>query len=522
MKSKPCPKAGVKIHEYPNSNAYNQMVPFSGRMSSSAPLPASTSRTSVSVYLQPPPPPPQNSDRFPKSSKQYLPHQQQQHQHQHQQHQQQQQQQQQQQHQQHQHQQQHQQQPNQFYTMDDHLSHHQQQILHHEQQMKYHQELINKYKPAHSAQQPPQQQLVPHGKSYSQQQQQQTQQQLVPHAAYHPTQKQQQLVPHATYPTQQKQPQSLFDSLDLNLDNYELNDILKLFNIKDANLSEDVMKRAKKEMLKLHPDKCQNKVDPKYYEFFKKAYRYLEQIYDFQNRADKKNRNTSYSSSDMYEEDNAQIVKDFMTKQGGNGFNSKVFNEQFEKYYIKDEATAKGYDDWLKGNDGIIDQPQGKISLSAMGSHIETYKKENNALMKYTGVADHIYTGTAAGGTLLNLGQIDNFSGTTSGDVFGGRGLVYTDLKQAFTETLIPVCESDYDNVKKYRNAEEYMTARDIDAKTYKVMSEEESDSYLRQQEQKQGQEGAHVAFQFAKQSEKIKEAQTGFWSNLKQLAYGN
>jgi hypothetical protein len=409
------------------------------------------------------------------------------------------------------------------------MAHHQTQITHHQQQMQYHQELLKKYqhpygrpaecvplKGAHSAQHsngvvPMPRQTPP---------QPQTQQALVPLAT--PTQQQQQqrsLIPSGAKPTNAANP---FDALDLNIDNYKLEDILALFNIKNANLTDDVMKQAKRDMLKLHPDKCQNRLDPKYYEFFKKAYAYLEQVHQFQNRSENRaGRSTDYSAAEFRDEDNSVVIKEFFHKQGG--FSNKAFNEQFEKHYVPDEDAAKGYDDWFKSDDGIIGQPEGKIGKSGINNHIENYKRNmGGTLTKYTGVADHIYTGTAAGGAVLNVGAIDNFTGTSSGDVFSGRGLVFTDLKQAYTETLIPIAaEDEYEKAAKYRNVNEYQAARDVDAKSYKTMSNADSEAYIAEQERQAGHEGASVAFYFAKQNERSQAAQNNFWSNLKQLTYG-
>ena len=53
--------------------------------------------------------------------------------------------------------------------------------------------------------------------------------------------------------------------VDLNLENYTLNDLLKLFNI-SFNFREKELKEAKKIVLRMHPDK--SKLDKKYFLFF--------------------------------------------------------------------------------------------------------------------------------------------------------------------------------------------------------------------------------------------------------------
>jgi hypothetical protein len=62
------------------------------------------------------------------------------------------------------------------------------------------------------------------------------------------------------------------EEIDLNIDNYELQDILNLFNI-NYDFGEKEMRIAKKIVLQSHPDK--SKLDKKYFLFFTKAYKYL-------------------------------------------------------------------------------------------------------------------------------------------------------------------------------------------------------------------------------------------------------
>jgi hypothetical protein len=66
------------------------------------------------------------------------------------------------------------------------------------------------------------------------------------------------------------------ETLDLNIDNYNLPDILALFNLPTLFNHED-LKRTKLSVLKMHPDK--SKLPKEYFLFFTKAYRILHQIY---------------------------------------------------------------------------------------------------------------------------------------------------------------------------------------------------------------------------------------------------
>ena len=62
---------------------------------------------------------------------------------------------------------------------------------------------------------------------------------------------------------------------DLEIDNYNLTDLLNLFRLK-YDFSEADLKKAKRKVLKMHPDK--SNIDNKYFIFFNKAYKTIEKI----------------------------------------------------------------------------------------------------------------------------------------------------------------------------------------------------------------------------------------------------
>ena len=78
----------------------------------------------------------------------------------------------------------------------------------------------------------------------------------------------------------------MYENLDLNIQNYNLNDLLNLFKL-NTNFTEEDLKNAKKIVLKIHPDK--SKLDKKYFLFFSSAYKILFQLYNFKNRIESKN-----------------------------------------------------------------------------------------------------------------------------------------------------------------------------------------------------------------------------------------
>jgi len=286
------------------------------------------------------------------------------------------------------------------------------------------------------------------------------------------------------------------NTLDLDLDHYSLNDLYNLFNIVGGNLTEDSLKSAKQIVLKIHPDK--SKLDSKYFLFFSKAYKRLYSIYEFQNKSLKK----QYKYEDFFDESNKNILNNVFEKnkefKNPKNFNN-WFNQAFEKHRL-DNPNEQGYGDWLKSDEDFLSVSE-NVTKGNMNEVFEQKKKQIQAMTVYTGVND-LFASTL-GGSLLE-GE-NNFS-TDS----------YTDLRQAYTETLIPITQDDYNNIQKFNNISEYKRHRDKVDTT--PISKQEAERKLLQQQQQQDQYSAALAFKFAQEKEKAKEKQNGFWSELKQL----
>jgi hypothetical protein len=299
---------------------------------------------------------------------------------------------------------------------------------------------------------------------------------------------------------------SSYIKMDLNIDNYSIEDIYKLFGVQNKILTDDVMRESKKIVLKTHPDK--SRLEPKYFLFFSKAYKRLFGIYEFQNKTIKKteDKNEFYDSS-KGEILNKMFEKEKDLKKSGN-FN-KWFNEQFEKHKL-DDTTENGYGDWLKSNEDIVDV--GNVSQANMAAEMEKHKKQVQTLTTYNGVNDP-YASTFGGSTLMDYNK--NFS---SGSLFSNDGMGYTDLRQAYVESVIPVTQEDYQKMPKFKNIEEYKMHRNTVDIT--PIDKTQAMRQLYNQNKDLESESAALAFHYAKQSEKAKKSQESFWSGLKQITH--
>ena len=282
--------------------------------------------------------------------------------------------------------------------------------------------------------------------------------------------------------------------LDLDLENYSLEDLYHLFNIDGGILSEDSLKNAKQIVLKMHPDK--SKLDSKYFLFFSKAYKRLYGIYEFQN----KSTNKTYKDEDFYDESNKTILNNmFKNKEfkDPKNFNS-WFNESFEKHRLED-PNENGYGDWLKSDEGFMSINE-NVTKGNMNEIFEQKKKQIQSVTVYNGVTD-MFSSTF-GGSLLDGGDVGSSE--------------YTDLREAYTQTLIPVTMDDYNKMEKFNSVSEYKAHREkVDVTP---LTKKEGERKLIQMQQEKDQHSAALAFKYARESEKVKDKQNSFWSDLKQL----
>jgi hypothetical protein len=107
-------------------------------------------------------------------------------------------------------------------------------------------------------------------------------------------------------------------------------------------------------------------------------------------------------------------------------------------------------------------------------------------------------------------------SNFTAGSLFSNEGMSYTDLRQAYAESVIPVTEDDYNKVKKFKSIDEYKRHRE--SVNTNPLNKEEAMKQLYLQNKQNDEESAALAFYYAQQSEKAQKNQETFWSGLKQL----
>ncbi len=290
------------------------------------------------------------------------------------------------------------------------------------------------------------------------------------------------------------------DTLDLNIHNYELNDLLNLFKL-PFHFEESHLKEAKKMVLKTHPDK--SGLDKEYFLFFSQAYKYLLKIYSL--RQSSTTTNTEYEKDDLWENEHNVLIDGKISSMDQKDYN-KWFNETFEKMKMKDDVEETGYGDWLKSNDDIVTD---KISNSGeMNEYIQNKKQELRALVVHNDFQDSV---NGRGDNLIR--EVPENYGSGMFDK-----LQFEDLRKAHVESVIPVTDEDFHNRKKYATVDELNRARTQDS----VANEKEwfSSHEDKLNNLKTADEDINIrrAYKLLNQDEQARENYNKFWSDLKRL----
>jgi len=284
--------------------------------------------------------------------------------------------------------------------------------------------------------------------------------------------------------------------LDLDINNYSLNELFTLFNIPENDLSDFSMKKAKTIVHKIHPDK--SKLDSKYFIFFSRAYKKLYEVYQFQNKSSSK-KIENYATIDS--EKNSALLEQYLKSNeidNSQSFN-KWFNKEFEKNnYHKQE---EGYQEWFQSNEDMLGSTHS--NTKDLSNIISDFK--HNAITSYKGDINGI---ASHSGGMTTLGTQSSFSSPMFSDSLG-----YNDLKDAFQNTIIGVneeLEKPTYTINQYKNIR--------DTQNLKPKTEEEANLYFYDQSRIENEESIQTAYKLTKEYEENKIKNEKFWRKMQQI----
>lgn len=292
------------------------------------------------------------------------------------------------------------------------------------------------------------------------------------------------------------------EKLDLDINNYDLNDIINLFGISKRVTDED-LKVAKNKMLKTHPDK--SGLDPIFFTFYNKAYKILYQVWEFNQKGNTKKSDYSHDDYDTHKQ---EILNKWI--KDNNFDNKKSFNEWFNKEFdnahIYNDKERKGYEEWLRNapieNEQVND-------LRGMNMYIDKKKKELRelSLIERREVEEIWNTNNISASDLS-----PDAPQCYDSDLFSQ--LSYQDLQKAHTESIIPITIEDYENKQKFNNVNDFISFRN----NQDIQPFKEGEKYLDNKKKREEELSVRLAFNLAKQSEIAKQKNNDFWKNIQML----
>jgi hypothetical protein len=229
--------------------------------------------------------------------------------------------------------------------------------------------------------------------------------------------------------------------VDLDINNYSLEELLSLFQISSRGkreITEEHMKKAKSIVLRTHPDK--SGLDSRFFLFYSSAYKLLYSIWKTMSINDS---STIYDAN--YLQESEKSLDGFLSKKTPEEFN-EWFNKTFETVNGKNMSLRDGYGEWLGSEEDLEKGSHNTIML-------EEKKKELRNKYALTTI-NKMYSNDGGAEQLVDSQEEYYSSGLFS-------SLPYDDLKKAHTETVIPITDEDYQNVRKFKNVSEYMKYRD-------------------------------------------------------------
>lgn len=306
--------------------------------------------------------------------------------------------------------------------------------------------------------------------------------------------------------------------LDTDIGNYNLKDILCLFKI-PADFNESDLRRAKRTTMKTHPDVSSLPSD--YFRFFCAAYRMLEQIYEFRHSRRLREKELTRRDSALYmntkyetevDKEKELLLRDITKKDDFNEW----FNEMFSKAKsgMHDEETNRGYDDWLRSNEGL-DEDAPSIRQNQMDAYFEERKAKaarEYALTHHRGVEECRSVGVGGSELDRSGGDVEYASG-----VFDK--LRYDDLRRAHTESVIPIStEEELSRRKQFTSVEDYSNFRD--GQNVMAMSESDAKEHLSRMASRNSELETQRAFNILKQDEEAQRRQEEWWSTLRTIRH--
>ena len=233
-------------------------------------------------------------------------------------------------------------------------------------------------------------------------------------------------------------------SHNLQLESYTLRELLGLFDLNPNEIKVEDLKKAKKKVLMMHPDK--SKLDPSYFLFYKKAFDVIVVMYENVLKMSQIVEDKEYTP-EKSAVSNKELKKNLQNIDKGD------FHQQFNELFLKhgSKIIDPSKNDWFTSADSLY-HSSSPGSVSQIHGSIDRIKEKQQQLITYKGVNPLMSFG---GNGLYD----DDDQEYVECDPFSK--LKYDDLRKVHKDqTVFAVRESDMANVAQYKNVEELKNAR--------------------------------------------------------------
>ena len=296
------------------------------------------------------------------------------------------------------------------------------------------------------------------------------------------------------------------EGVDLNLDNYSLDDLLSLFSL-PVNFSAPDLRQARRVVASSHPDR--SRLPGAYFNFFNRAYGLLEQVYRAQasreDAAIRESRGPRPEELEYEAERDEALASTLAQYSEKPGFN-RVFNDLFEKHGTVTHKADGGHGVWLTA---------GSEPIERAGSREEIFSKcksDARALVR----VDNIEA-AGLGGSLSHSDLVADNDGSFGSST--SSTLPFQDLRQAHEMSVIPVTEeADFGARKKYSDVGQLKADREVMDRVTSMPSIEQSRRLLEEREAGEREAGAHRAYKLAQQHDRARDANAQMLAGLLRL----
>lgn len=263
------------------------------------------------------------------------------------------------------------------------------------------------------------------------------------------------------------------NSHNLNIHMYNLQEILALFDL-SYDISVEDLKRAKKKVLMLHPDK--SKLSPDYFLFYKKAFDIAIQFYKNNNRQNQEitPETTKYNPlANDFDKSTHKQVNSVINNMKPVEFNEK-FNQLFDANMV--QKSKQNRNEWFSKEDPIYSIDK-NVSVNNMGQILDNIKQKNSEIIRYNGVQE-LYVSGGVGTSLYDGDEDDDDAAQqyVSSDPFSK--LKFDDLRKVHKDqTVFAVSEKDIHNIPQYSCVDHFVRERSRQPLT--PLEKQEAEYYL-------------------------------------------